>query len=158
MSWISRIANAFRPGRTAADLDDELQFHLDQRIDDLVRGGMPRREAELLARRQLGNRLAPARVQLRGEVRRLARLPAARLPLRPAHARQTSHREPGRHRLAGLAIGACTAAFTLIDALIFRPLPLPAPHQLIDLARVMPAFFSPDNQPQRIGFLQLPAI
>ena len=87
MSWISRIANAFQPARTAAGLDDELQFHLDQRIDDLVRGGMPRREAELLARRQLGNRLNAPRVQLRSEVRRLARLSPARLPLRPAHAR-----------------------------------------------------------------------
>jgi len=58
MSWISRIANAFRPGQTAAALDDELQFHLDQRVADLVRGGLSRPEAELRARRQLGNRLA----------------------------------------------------------------------------------------------------
>ena len=57
MSWISRIANALRPGRTAADLADELQFHLDQRAADLVRAGLPRAEAERLARRQLGNPL-----------------------------------------------------------------------------------------------------
>ena len=47
-----------------------------------------------------------------------------------------------------LAIGTCTAAFALVDALIFRPLPIAAPHQLIDLARVLPAFFGPDNQPR----------
>ncbi|HLJ48164.1 MAG TPA: ABC transporter permease [Bryobacteraceae bacterium] len=48
----------------------------------------------------------------------------------------------------GLAIGACTAAFALIDALIFRPLPVPGARQLISIAHVMPAFFSPDNQPR----------
>ena len=57
MSWISRIANAFRSEQTAADLDDELQFHLDQRTDDFVRDGMPRNEAQLAARRELGNPL-----------------------------------------------------------------------------------------------------
>jgi predicted permease len=46
-----------------------------------------------------------------------------------------------------LAVGACAAAFALVDALIFRPLPIAAPHELIDLARVLPAFFSPENQP-----------
>jgi len=33
-----------------------------------------------------------------------------------------------------LAIGACTAAFTLIDALLLRPLPLPAPERLVELS------------------------
>ena len=57
MSWISQIVNAFRLGHTAADLDEELQFHLNQRVDDLVRAGMPRAEAQRLARRELGNPL-----------------------------------------------------------------------------------------------------
>jgi hypothetical protein len=30
-----------------------------------------------------------------------------------------------------LAIGACTAAFSLIDALMLRPLPVPEPHRLV---------------------------
>jgi predicted permease len=55
-----------------------------------------------------------------------------------------------------LAISACTAAFTLIDALIFRPLPLPAPEELIDIAQVMPPFFSPDNQPHESDSFSYP--
>ncbi len=35
----------------------------------------------------------------------------------------------------GLAIGACTSAFRLIDALLLRPLPVANPHQLYALAR-----------------------
>jgi putative ABC transport system permease protein len=33
-----------------------------------------------------------------------------------------------------LAIGACLAAFALVDALILRPLPVPAPHRLVHLS------------------------
>lgn len=44
-----------------------------------------------------------------------------------------------------LAIGACTAAFSLLDALVFRPLPLPDSGRLIALARVMPSFMNPGN-------------
>ena len=57
MSWITRIANALRPARTASDLDDELRFHLEQRIDELVRDGMSRGEAERVARLRFGGAL-----------------------------------------------------------------------------------------------------
>ncbi len=39
-----------------------------------------------------------------------------------------------------LAVGACTAAFSLLDALVLRPLPVTAPHALFWLA-----------YPERIG-------
>ncbi|MGA2738350.1 MAG: ADOP family duplicated permease [Bryobacteraceae bacterium] len=147
MSWTSRIANAFRPGRTAAGLDDELQFHLDHRIDDLVLGGMPRREAELLARRQLGNRLSLRESSY--DVKSASWLDSLLRDFRFGLRGLAKHRTASLAAIASLAlaIGACTTAFTLIDALLFRPLPLPAPRQLIDVARVMPAFLSPDNQP-----------
>jgi putative ABC transport system permease protein len=35
-----------------------------------------------------------------------------------------------------LAIGACTAAFRLIDALLLRPLPVAHPERLYDLSRL----------------------
>ncbi len=156
MSWISRLANACRPVRTAADLEDELQFHLEQRANDLVRGGMSRREAELLARRQLGNPL-----QLREsshDIKSASWLDSLLRDFRFGFRMLTKHRTTSLAAIAslGLAIGACTAAFALIDALIFRPLPLRAPSELIDLARVMPAFFSPDNQPHESAFFSYP--
>ncbi len=156
MSWISRIANAFRPGRTAADLDDELQFHLDQRVNDLVRDGMPRREAELLARRQLGNQLGLR--ESSHDVKSAAWLDSLLRDFRFGLRMLAKYRTTSLAAIASLAIaiGACTAAFTLIDALIFRPLPLPAPSQLIDIARVMPAFFSPDNQPHESDSFSYP--
>ncbi len=157
MSWISRIRNALRPGRTAGELDDELEFHIEQRTDDLVRDGMPREEAMLQARRQFGNRL-----QLR-EASQDAKS-AGWLEAFPRDFR-FGLRMFAKYRTAnlaavvslGLALGACAAAFALIDALVFRPLPLPAQHQLIDLARVMPAFMSPENQAREADGFSYPA-
>jgi predicted permease len=148
MSWISRIANALRPGRTASDLAEELQFHLDERAADLIRKGLPRAEAERLARRQLGNPL---------QTRESSRDVKSAVWLESLH--QDFHfglRMISKYRNASLAaiislalaIGACTATFELIDALMFRPLPVTAPNELIDLARLMPGFFSPQNQAQ----------
>src|SRR4051812_34299125 len=39
----------------------------------------------------------------------------------------------------GLGIGANTAIFTLLNALVFRPLPVQQPHQLVQLTYTVPA-------------------
>src|SRR6516225_2604641 len=156
MSWISRIANAVRPQRAASDLEDELQFHLEERAADLMGDGAPPAEAERLARRRLGNRL-----QLRESSRDVKSAVWLESLLREF---RFGLRMIRKHRKAtfaaivslALAIGACTAAFALIHALIFRPLPVAAPEQLIDLARLLPAFFSPDNQPRESNSFSYP--
>src|SRR5437660_11056698 len=117
MSWISRIVNAFRPGRTAADLEDELQFHLNQRVDDLVRAGMPRAEAQRLARRELGNplRLRESSQDIKSAVWLESFLRDFRFGLRMIVKYRTA--SLAAITSLALAIGACTAAFTLVDAL-----------------------------------------
>jgi hypothetical protein len=42
MSWLSRVVNVFRADRVSREIDEELQFHLDSRIEDLVRAGARR--------------------------------------------------------------------------------------------------------------------
>ncbi|MBV8845346.1 MAG: ABC transporter permease [Bryobacterales bacterium] len=147
MSWFSRIANALRPGRAAADLAEELQFHADQRGADLIREGVPRAEAERLARRQLGNslRIRESSRDVKSAVWIESLLQDFRFGLRML----AKYRKSSLAAIISLAlaIGACTATFELIDALIFRPLPVAAPSELIDLARLQPGFSSPDNQP-----------
>jgi predicted permease len=152
MSWFSRIVNAVRPGRATADLADELQFHLDQRTADLVRGGLPRAEAERVARRQFGNTL-----QLRDvsrDVKSAAWLESLLQDFRFGLRMISKYRKASLAAVAslGLAIGACTAAFALVDALIFRPLPIAAPHELINLVRLLPGSLSPKNEPQESRF------
>lgn len=55
MSWTRRFANLLRSNRHARDIDRELAFHVGERADDLVAGGMSRELAEREARRRFGN-------------------------------------------------------------------------------------------------------
>jgi hypothetical protein len=41
MSWLSRIANAFRSSGVDRALDEEMTFHIESRIADLVASGIP---------------------------------------------------------------------------------------------------------------------
>jgi hypothetical protein len=156
MSWITRLANAFRPGKTASDLDEELQFHLDQRIADLLNSGMPRNEAERIARRQFGNQLATR--ESSHEIKSAPWIESLFRDFRFGLRMLLKYRTATFAAIASLAlaIGACTAAFSLIDALMLRPLPVRDPHQLFDLARVFPPFMSPNNQPREFDQFSYP--
>src|SRR5690242_1414813 len=44
-----------RRGRWERQLDAEVRFHLESRVDDLVQSGLSRGEAELQARREFGS-------------------------------------------------------------------------------------------------------
>jgi predicted permease len=125
------VGNAFRGGRVDRELDEELRFHFEARVEELVRGGMSLREAEREARRRMGNALA-FREQGR-DVRLAPRIEAlwrdARFGVRML-AKDRAVTTAAVVSLA-LAIGACTAAFALIDAAILRPLPVREPERLV---------------------------
>ena len=57
MSWIRRLWNVVG-GDVDRDIDEELQFHIDQRIGDNIALGMNPEEARLDAVRRFGNRAA----------------------------------------------------------------------------------------------------
>lgn len=133
MSWVSRIGNAFRSGRIDRELEEELRFHYEARVEELVRGGMGLREAERQARQRMGNALA---FREKGRDVRLApRLEAlwkdARFGIRML-AKDRAVTAAAVASLA-LAIGACTAAFALIDAAILRKLPVGEPDRLVHI-------------------------
>ncbi|MBS1829469.1 MAG: ABC transporter permease [Acidobacteria bacterium] len=134
MSRLTRVWNALHSGQLEQELDDEQLFHLESLTDDLIHRGMSREQAQAEARRRFGNMLRPreqsrdARLHpwldsLLQDIRFGARM------LR-AHAVVTIIMVTS----LGLAIGVCAAAFSLIDALILRPLPVPGPEQLVYLS------------------------
>src|SRR5262245_42904833 len=133
MSWLSRMANAFRSSGVDRSLDEEMAFHIESRIAELVAGGMARDAAEAMARRQFGNRL-----RLREESRDVKLLPWLDSLVRDV---RLGARMLLKNRLVtaaavlslSLARGACVASFSLVDALILRPLPVHQPEQLIYL-------------------------
>jgi predicted permease len=135
VSFRSRLANVFRVGRVDTDLDEEQRFHVESRIDDLVARGMSREAAESLARRRFGSALR-AREASR-DIKLLPWLDSVltdvRLGLRML--RKDAVVTSAAALSLALAMGACTAAFTLIEALILRPLPVREPESLVFLAR-----------------------
>src|SRR5262245_55577420 len=133
VSWLSRMANVFRSTAVDRALDEEMQFHIEARVDDLVAAGMTHEAAESAASRQFGNRL-----RIRESSRDVKLLPwveSVFKDIRFALRMFRKHIVVTGAAIASLtlALGACLAAFSLINALILRPLPVREPERLIYL-------------------------
>ena len=126
MSLWSRIANVFRADRLNREIDEELQLHI---LDAIEQGRDPGE-----ARRAFGSALR--RREESRDVRLVAWLDSlhadAVFGLR--RLRKTKVTSAAAILSLALAIGACTAAFRLIDALLLRPLPVAHSEQLYSLA------------------------
>lgn len=125
-----RAGLGFAPDR-GDEVDEEIRFHLAEETRLRTEAGMPAADAEASARRDFGNVL---RVR---EVTRAAwggrALDNLAQDLRFAW--RTLHRSPGFALVTvgtlALAIGATTALFTVVNAVVLRPLPLPDPDRLV---------------------------
>jgi predicted permease len=133
---------AGRAGITRA-VDDEIAFHIEMRTQQLIASGMTPDAAWAEALRQFGSiesvrqgciTLDEERVRA---MRRANFLDELRQDV--IYSIRALRRNLGFTAIAvttlALGIGANTAIFTLIDALLLRPLPVPAPQQLIELGR-----------------------
>lgn len=133
MSLWSRMANVFRLRRVQQELDEELQFHVEERTRQLTAAGMSHDAALREARRRLGNL-----VRLREESLDVKVMPWLDSLSRDVHLGFRMLRRSGTVTATAvvslsLALGASVAAFSLVDALILRPLPVHDPGRLIYL-------------------------
>lgn len=133
MSWLSRLRNVWRSGRISDEIDAELRFHLDSRVDDLIREGWSPRAARREAARRLGGTLG-----LRERSRDIKLLPSLDAIVQDVRFGLRLLRRHAAVTLAAiaslaLAIGASTVAFALLDAIVLRPLPVAHPDELIAL-------------------------
>ena len=127
MPFWSRIANVFRGDRLSREIDEELQSHFEEAIEQ------GRDPAE--ARRAFGSPLR--RREESRDVRILPWLDSLRADLVFARRRLMKKKVTFAAAVLSLAlgIGACLSAFRLIDALLLRPLPIAQPEQLYDVYR-----------------------
>ncbi len=120
-------------GREDAETREELRFHLEMETEKNVRAGLDPREARRRARVRLGG------VDGIREAVRDARggRPLEDLLRDLGYALRGARRRPGFTLAAAVSlaipIGFNTAVFAVVDALLFGPLPVARPAQLVDV-------------------------
>ena len=112
-------------------MDAEFAFHREERAKELIRQGLPPREAARRARLEFGSE-AHFKEEARA-ARGLQWFDELRGDLR--YARRLLTRDPGFAAVAivslGLGVGASTAMYSVLDAVLLRPLPHPSPERLV---------------------------
>src|SRR3984893_15030364 len=126
-----QILNWLRRGKLESGLDRELEYHIDRRVSDLVRSGLPEREARRQATLELGGL-----TQIQEEVRdvwlsRWMRDFAYDLRFSArSFLRSPSFTATAVLSLA-LGIGATTAIYSLVNQVLLQALPVRQPERLV---------------------------
>jgi putative ABC transport system permease protein len=133
VGWLTRLANLFRRRDLNAEIDEELQFHLDARTEDNVKLGMTPAEARRDALHRFGGR-AGLREAVR-DVNLVAQLERLWQDLR--HGLRVFARNPGLTAIAVASIafgtGANVAIFSVADTMLLRPLPVSQPSEIVSV-------------------------
>ena len=120
------------PGGIGEEVDEEVRFHLERKVERLMAEGMDEEEAWAEARRRFGSvDRVRSRMRREGEVtmmweelRQDARYAVRQVAANPVFTAVTV-------LTLALGIGATTSIFSVVDGILFRPLPFPEPDELV---------------------------
>lgn len=133
-----RLRTLLRKSQVEQEMNDELQFHLDNQIQYHIAKGLTPIEARREAILAMGG-IERRKEEIR-ETRRVNFIEHVFQDLR--HGLRTLRKSPGFATVAvltmALGIGANAAIFTLLDPILFRPLPYRDPGKLVRVYRTSP--------------------
>jgi len=139
-------------------MEEEWQSHIDARADALIASGVPAPDAARRARLEFGD---PLRWKEQGrEARGLGWIDEFGSDVH--YALRHMRRSPGFTLAAvltlALGIGANSAIFSVVKALLFTPLPYQDSDRLVHLVENVPAAETPNHQPARFAGIDMAEI
>jgi predicted permease len=128
-----RLRSILRRSRVEQDLDEELRFHLENKIEEGIASGLSPKEARYAAMRAMGG-LEQKKEEMR-DARHIHWLTDFLDDVR--YASRSLRRTPGFAAFVvltlALGIGVTSGVFSMVDALIFRPYPVPHASGVVSL-------------------------
>ena len=139
---LRRLRSLLRAIKSRRDFEqgmtEEFRLHIEQYTDELVRGGVPPREAARRARIEFGS-LNSAQEECR-EARGLR--PFDELVRQLRHAVRSLRKTPGFTAAALVTLAVCLGAnltiFAVVDSILLRPLPFPEAGRLVTIFNTYP--------------------